>query len=258
MRTDSSNVTRRILWAAALSALFAAAGCKPTYPKCDKDEHCAEKGEVCVEGTCQQCRDDSTCPAGQACKAGRCEVKAECAADGDCKDNKVCRSGKCQTECTGAGDCGAGMKCSNNRCVDEMACATTADCPGGLPCVSGRCQKAQNISRPMGCEYPPVRFPFNEATITDDARSSLERIGECLKTQDLTVTIEGHCDERGTEEYNLALGDKRARAVQKYLERLGVSIKKLNIVSKGEAEPLDSASTEDAWAKNRRAEFEQR
>src|SRR5262245_29098817 len=83
---------------AGLLALAFASGCGPKYPKCEKDEHCAEHGEVCVNGTCQQCRDDSNCAEGMTCKGGRCEPKAECTTDSDCTDNKVCRSGKCQIE----------------------------------------------------------------------------------------------------------------------------------------------------------------
>lgn len=232
------------------------AGCTPKYPKCDKDEHCAEKGELCVEGLCQQCRDDSTCPDGQSCKAGRCEAKAECAKDNDCGDNKVCRSGKCQIECQGDGECGPAMKCSNNRCVDQLSCNTNADCKGGLSCVNGRCGQAM-VSRTM-CEFPKVRFAFNEANLDSGAKAGLDQVASCIKEKNATITIEGHCDERGTEEYNLALGDQRANAVRKYLERLGIPGAKLNVVSKGENEPLSSASTEEAWAENRRAEFEER
>jgi peptidoglycan-associated lipoprotein len=240
---------------AVLAVAFS--GCKPKYPKCDKDEQCAEKGEVCVEGMCQQCRDDSTCPGGQACKAGRCEAKAECAKDGDCTGGKVCKSGKCQIECSADGDCGSGMKCSSNRCVDQLSCNANSDCKGGLTCIAGRCGEAQNASRAM-CSYPKVRFGFNEAALTPEAKAGLEQVAACVKEKSSTITVEGHCDERGTEEYNLALGDQRANAVKKYLERLGVPASKLNVVSKGENQPLVNRSDEEAWAENRRAEFEER
>ena len=107
----------------------------------------------------------------------------------------------------------------------------------------------------MGCQFPNVRFAFNEAALDSSAQSELKAVADCIKERGATITIEGHCDERGTEEYNLALGDSRANAVRKYLERLGVPASKMNVISKGETQPIDSGSSEDAWAKNRRAEF---
>lgn len=233
-------------------AALGLAGCGPTYPKCDTDSHCADKGEVCVEGQCQQCRDNSNCGADQVCQGGRCVAKAECARDGDCSDNKICRSGRCQIECQASADCGSGLKCMGNRCVDELACASTSDCGAGLSCVNGRCSQTQ-ISRGL-CDFPTVQFAFDKATLTLEVRQGLEQVADCLQLGG-TIVIEGHCDERGTEEYNLALGDRRARAVKSYLSSLGVPSSKLRVVSKGETEPLDNRSTESAWAKNRRAEF---
>ncbi len=255
MRANPAKIAQ-FLAIAALVAL--ASACGPKYPKCKDDSNCAEKGEVCVEGLCQQCRDDSSCQAGQICKGGRCEAKPECASNADCTDNKICRSGKCQIECNGDSDCGRGLRCQENRCVDELACSTNADCKGGMSCVAGRCtQSIANASRSM-CEYPTVQFPFNEASLGSTVKSGLQQVAECLKAKGGTITVEGHCDERGTEEYNLALGDRRARAVSEYLTRLGVPSSKLQIVSKGKTQPIDPASTEAAWEKNRRAEFLER
>ncbi len=245
---------RPLILLAGLSALFLSVSCAPKYPKCEKDEHCAEHNEVCVEGMCQQCRDDSNCGDGMTCKGGRCEPKAECSTDTDCTDNKVCRSGKCQIECEQDGDCGVGLKCQNNRCIDKLACNSDADCAGGMTCISGRCGEAIAASRSM-CDYPTVRFPFNEATLSSSVKEGLQSVAECLRSKGGRITIEGHADERGTEEYNLALGDRRAREVRKYLERLGVPGNKLEVLSKGENEPKDPGHDEDAWAANRRAEF---
>ena len=72
----------------------------------------------------------------------------------------------------------------------------------------------------------------------------------------MTVLISGHCDERGTVEYNLALGEKRARAVKDYLVSLGVPARRLQITSYGESKPFAMGSNEAAWAQNRRAHFE--
>jgi len=71
----------------------------------------------------------------------------------------------------------------------------------------------------------------------------------------VSIMIEGHCDERGTEEYNLGLGDKRANSARDYLVSLGVSATRIKTISYGEERPFDPAHTEEAWAKNRRAHF---
>jgi peptidoglycan-associated lipoprotein len=71
----------------------------------------------------------------------------------------------------------------------------------------------------------------------------------------MKLTIEGHCDEQGTTEYNLALGDRRARAIRTYLARLGIGEKRLAVISYGEERPADSGSDASAWAHNRRGEF---
>lgn len=247
----SKNLVSALFSVFALTAL---AACGPTYPKCETDEHCAEKGEYCVDGTCQQCREDSQCPEGQQCKGGRCEVKPECTSDSDCKDNMVCRSGKCKIECTSDSDCGRGYKCADNRCVDALACSVDRDCPTGMTCQNGRCS-SENVSRGFCANPPPVYFDFNISEIRSDQRSTLEELAACFKNETGTVIVEGHCDERGTEEYNLALGDRRANAVVKYLIRMGVPAKTLRAVSKGELQPAVNGSNEDAWSKNRRAEF---
>ena len=114
--------------------------------------------------------------------------------------------------------------------------------------------QTSNASRAM-CDWPTVRFDFNRASLTSSSKNGLQQIADCLKNAGGTVIIEGHADERGTEEYNLALGDRRARSVTTYLERLGVSGGKVRVISKGETDPLDPSSNEAAWAKNRRVEF---
>ena len=240
-----------------LVAAWALVACGPKYPKCDSDSTCAEKGEVCVAGTCQQCRDDSNCSDGQQCNGGRCEAKPECSKNADCADNLVCKSGECKQECAENGDCGDGLKCSNNRCVDELACAGDGDCTNGMSCINARCSDAVNASTNL-CIYPSIRFEFNRWTLSGDVKQQLQGVAACLKEKDAALTIEGHADERGTEEYNLALGERRARAVRDFLRRLGVSSSKLDVISKGELEPINPESNESAWTENRRADFIER
>ncbi|UCD80106.1 MAG: peptidoglycan-associated lipoprotein Pal [Desulfobacterales bacterium] len=101
-----------------------------------------------------------------------------------------------------------------------------------------------------------IYFEFDKATLTPAAREILIENGQWLrKNRDVEITIEGHCDERGTNEYNLALGDRRAETVKTFLADLGIHAARLSTVSYGEEKPVDPSHTELAWAKNRRAHF---
>lgn len=101
-----------------------------------------------------------------------------------------------------------------------------------------------------------IHFDFDKYFIRDDAKPVLEANAEWLKQFDtITILIEGHCDERGTEEYNLALGEKRAKSTLDYLESLGVSVDRIKIISYGKSKPIDLEHNEDAWQKNRRSQF---
>ena len=101
-----------------------------------------------------------------------------------------------------------------------------------------------------------IYFDFDKSTLTPAAQDSLLRKAEWLRENpDATVTIEGHCDERGTNEYNLALGDRRAESAKAFLADLGIDPARLTTISYGEERPVDPRSTEEAWAKNRRAHF---
>ncbi len=101
-----------------------------------------------------------------------------------------------------------------------------------------------------------IYFDFDQFTLSSEARQILSANAKYLNTMgDVNVVIEGHCDERGSDEYNLALGESRALAAKSYLVSLGVSAKRLSVISYGEEKPLVDASNEEAWAQNRRAEF---
>jgi peptidoglycan-associated lipoprotein len=100
-----------------------------------------------------------------------------------------------------------------------------------------------------------IFFDFDSANIRHDARPTLQRIGEQLVHSKKSIRIEGNCDERGTTEYNLALGDRRAREAKQYLERLGVSGRHISVISYGSERPKDPGHDEAAWAKNRRDDF---
>ena len=102
----------------------------------------------------------------------------------------------------------------------------------------------------------PVFFPLDSAELDDAGRAIVNaNAGVLKKYTTWGITIEGHCDERGTAEYNLALGERRALAVKTYLSSLGVSPERVRTVSYGKEFPFDMGHTEDAWAKNRRGHF---
>jgi len=101
-----------------------------------------------------------------------------------------------------------------------------------------------------------IYFDFDKSTLTPAAQDNLLRKAEWLRENaDATVTIEGHCDERGTNEYNLALGDRRAESAKAFLTDLGIDPSRLTTISYGEERPVDPRHMEEAWAKNRRDHF---
>ncbi len=102
-----------------------------------------------------------------------------------------------------------------------------------------------------------IRFDYDSARLSDEAQRTLaENADWLLDHPSVRILVEGHCDERGTVEYNLALGEERARAVRDYLGELGVAADRMRIISYGKEFPLDPAHTEAAWRQNRRAHLE--
>jgi peptidoglycan-associated lipoprotein len=101
-----------------------------------------------------------------------------------------------------------------------------------------------------------IFFEFDKSTLTPSAQDNLMRKAAWLRdNSNVTVTIEGHCDERGTNEYNLALGDRRADSAKAFLVDLGIASSRLTTISYGEERPLCMQHTEECWAKNRRGHF---
>ena len=102
-----------------------------------------------------------------------------------------------------------------------------------------------------------IYFDFDKSTLSPAAQDNLLRKAEWLRENpEATVTVEGHCDERGTNEYNLALGDRRANSAKDYLVKSGVAESRFTTISYGEEQPLCGQNTESCWAKNRRGHFE--
>lgn len=224
-----------------LVGLFGAAllgACRPTYPKCNNDKDCKEH-EVCVNGLCQQCRTDENCPSGQKCNKGRCEAPSRATATG----------------CTDDSQCPADQSCIDGQC---RPCESDDQCGEGGKCHRGRCERAelQSTTPPTdgACKLEPVYFDFNESVLSTEATSAIERDAECLKkAPGHSVTLIGHTDPRGTEEYNLALSDKRAQSVRDRMQRIGAN-SPLKLVPKGELE--STGTDENGWAKDRRVDVQ--
>ena len=105
-------------------------------------------------------------------------------------------------------------------------------------------------------DFQPAFFDLDSYTLRDDARSALDANARLLRDNSKTkIVIEGHCDERGTVEYNQALGERRAQAARDYLARAGIGEGRMQVVSYGKERPFDPGHDESSWAKNRRAHF---
>lgn len=106
-----------------------------------------------------------------------------------------------------------------------------------------------------GSSIAPIYFDLDRSDVKPQFESILEAAAATLKSSGGSAVIEGHCDERGSDEYNVALGERRAVSVRRYLYNLGVPVSQLSVVSYGEARPAVSGTGETAWSLNRRAEI---
>jgi len=150
---------------------------------------------------------------------------------------------------------------------DSTTYTITASGPGGSASATARVnvsvppppvQKAPepDLNELFMREVRDAYFDFNKADIRPDAREALTKTGEFLRNYpQIRVTVEGHCDERGSTEYNLALGDRRAGAVKQYLVSLGISADRISTVSFGKEKPFCTQSNETCWQQNRRGHF---
>jgi peptidoglycan-associated lipoprotein len=120
---------------------------------------------------------------------------------------------------------------------------------------SGELSRADQL-RQLQDQLRTVYFGYDQSDLNETTRRVLDANAKVLSlSPQFSVVVQGHCDERGTIEYNLALGQRRAEAVREYLVTLGVEARRLRTVSFGEERPVDPGSGESAWSRNRRAEF---
>ena len=140
---------------------------------------------------------------------------------------------------------GLGFGCAEDQPAEEVVQPTETETPATPPEASS----VEEVTQ-------PVYFAFDDYTLGAESQESLGRLADYLKNNTAAVVqVEGHCDERGSIEYNLSLGERRAKAVKNYLVSLGVDPARLTIISYGEEKPLARGSSEDIWARNRRANF---
>ena len=124
------------------------------------------------------------------------------------------------------------------------------------PKVDTAAERRARIQARIGDTFKTIYFSFDQSTLSDEGKATAEGIASLMQeAPELTVRIEGHADERGTNEYNLALGERRAQAVQEYLASYGIDAGRVTVLSYGEEKPATDGKDESAWSLNRRAEF---
>ncbi len=124
--------------------------------------------------------------------------------------------------------------------------ATTAAAPAMAAGASGMVDLSQ---------FEVIQFEFDKSDILPEYRDGLAKEADLLKAAGGRVMVEGHCDEQGTEDYNMALGERRAHAVKRYLASMGVAANNIDTISYGEERPVDKGHNVAAWKKNRRVQF---
>ena len=133
--------------------------------------------------------------------------------------------------------------------------ATTVDLTSDLDTSSGATSDPMS-DVDIGEPYVKIYFDYDQDTLREDALSDLLKVSRLMKDNPkYTLLVEGHADERGTREYNLALSERRAKAVEDFLSASGVSSFNVEVVGYGEEKPVDNGSNESAWSQNRRAEL---
>jgi peptidoglycan-associated lipoprotein len=258
MRTPTEGRLPPAFAAPTVLAAFAlmltmAMGCRPDYPSCETDKDCHDK-EFCVARKCQQCRDSADCPAGSSCNAGKCApIPGYCRSKSDCPANQDCIANRCHA-CASDKECPGGQHCVAGICTAKKPCKSENDCAQNEDCVDGFCVTEKPAAPPPSqCKLDPVFFDFNESALTTEATAALARDADCLKKVGRAATLVGHTDPRGTQEYNLALSERRAQSVRDHLGRLGLDGTKLTILPRGS---LDAKGTDEpSWAQDRRVDF---
>jgi peptidoglycan-associated lipoprotein len=265
----------------ALACLaLAAPGCKnKNYPSCKKDKDCVKKeGEKCVDGLCQNCKTDADCakkakagetltcqkftclPPGGLQGAGMKEEGEPCTAREECLGGLACKPGAdgkaiC-TLCTDDSDCSPSTcTVESGRCSAQNSCQTDDQCAMDEICDGGMCIFSGDLGNEDGgpCGLAAVFFAFDSDTLTPKTQEDLKGVAQCIAQQNKLVYLEAHADNRGTEEYNILLTEKRGSSVRKFLGDQGVPADNMQVVAKGSLEAV--GADEATRSKERRVQF---
>jgi peptidoglycan-associated lipoprotein len=240
-----------VIAAIAVALAIAACGSKPKQPGCKTDKDC-KSPLVCSQNKCVECTEDSQCPKGKSCQANACVVKAQCINDDQCPSGQVCQAGSCKP-CASDGECGPGGSCQAGACKKAKKCSKDEDCADDEDCTNGLCIKTgQANNAGTTCSLQTVYFQFDDSSIQQSERDRLDANNACIvQNKTKNVYLVGHTDTSGTEEYNIALSERRAQTVADYLARLGTDPARMQVVPKGETEPTGMGDDKD-----RRVEFQ--
>ena len=225
-------------------------GDKPKKPgSCKADKDC-KNGQHCSENQCVECTEDSQCGKGKRCSSGACIAAPECTKDDQCPNGQVCQASKCKP-CASDNDCANG-RCEAGACK-RTKCSKDDECADDEDCVNGYCKRAGgggNVD--ASCSLSTVYFAFDDSSVQASERDRLDANTQCLeKTKGKSIYVVGHTDTSGTEEYNIALSERRAQAAADYMARLGSDPARMQVVPKGETEPTGLGDDKD-----RRVEFQ--
>lgn len=241
-----------------LASGFAMTGCpdkKPKFPNCSKDKDCKD-GQHCFNKHCSECSEDAHCESHETCNGGSCIVKSgKCNDKTDCTAGQICENNTC-TACSEDAQCGTDSRCANGACLTRGSCNENEDCEDDEDCIDNQCQREGEGGEPdLSCKLDSVYFGFDEFTVSEQSKEPLASTSQCLQeAPERNVVVEGHTDDQGTDEYNIALSDKRGRSVADFLARLGIDPARLRVVPKGETEA--SGTDEDSRAQERRVDFQ--
>jgi peptidoglycan-associated lipoprotein len=134
--------------------------------------------------------------------------------------------------------------------------AVSAPATPAAPKGDETAERRARIQARMSEVFRTVYFQFDQSSLTAEGKATAEAIAQLMQdAPEMTLRIEGHADERGTNEYNLALGERRAQAVQQYIVSYGIGASRISVLSFGEEKPAVDGKDESAWSLNRRAEF---